>query len=176
MANLLESQLRFARGEEEGFAELTRQSRPMIYRLLRRLLENPTDAEDVLQDTYLRAYAFLATARFREEASVRTWLYRIATNGALDLLRRQRHRAQTPPPAELAPSPEAQVEARLSLARLHALLAGLPPEQRAALILKELEGLSSAEVGRVLACSEGAVEQRLVRARRYLKEREEHRD
>jgi RNA polymerase sigma-70 factor (ECF subfamily) len=175
MATLLELQRRFIQGDEASFRDLMRATSPRLYRLALRLLNNPADAEDVLQESYLRAYAFLAAQRFRQESAVETWLWRIATNAAIDLLRRRRpvHALRAPPGT---PSAEAQVEARLALERLSELLSELPPEQRAALVLKELEGLSSAQVGEILGCSEGAVEQRLVRARRILKERSQHHD
>jgi RNA polymerase sigma-70 factor (ECF subfamily) len=171
MAGLLELQTRFAAGDEGAFAELMRATTPRLYRLAQRLLDSPHDAEDLLQETYLKAYAFLATERFREESSLETWLYRIATNGAMDALRRRRSRSERAPPPEPAPSAEGQVEARVSLERVNELLAELPTEQRVALVLKELEGFSSAQIARMLNCSEGAVEQRLVRARRQLKSR-----
>jgi RNA polymerase sigma-70 factor (ECF subfamily) len=174
MAGLLELKNRFAAGDEASFAELMRITTPRLYRLARRLLDDAHEAEDLLQETYLKAYAFLATERFREEASLETWLYRIVTNGALDLLRRRRHRLLRAPPPEPVHSAEGQVEARTLLERLHQLLADLPAEQRIALVLKELEGFSSAQIARMQGCSEGAVEQRLVRARRQLKARGLH--
>ncbi len=129
--------------------------------------------EDVLQETYLRAYAFLSEQKFRDEASLDTWLYRITTNASIDLLRRRRTRSAVPLADAIAGGrgAPAEIEARADLARLDRFIAELPIDQRTALVLKELEELSGAEIAKVLGCSEGAVEQRLVRARAALRRR-----
>lgn len=141
----------------------------VLYRLACRLLGGAQDAEDVLQEVYERAWTALRRGRFRGDAEPLTWLYRITTNVALNRLRAQRAPEQTLPPDESVDTPRG--EAAVALRELGAALALLPADQRAALVLKELEGLSTREVARVLERTEGAVEQLLVRARATLRAR-----
>jgi RNA polymerase sigma-70 factor (ECF subfamily) len=144
-----------------------------LFRLLARMLGDAAAAEDVLQDVLLRAFQAMRAGRFDGGAALRTWLHRIAINAAVDTLR-HRARRRDDSTALVEPSahaPVATLEARCALHRLAALLDDLPLEQRSALVLKELEGLSSAEVAAALGISEGAVEQRLVRARATLRRR-----
>jgi RNA polymerase sigma-70 factor (ECF subfamily) len=142
-----------------------------LYRLAARVVGDLDAAADVLQDAYLRAFAALRRNEFSGDSEVRTWLYRIVLNVALNARRSDRRRlAQL---ASLEGEAEAgdRIEARLQLRELASWMADLPDEQCAALVLKELEGFSSREVGEILECSEGAVEQRLVRARAALRKR-----
>jgi RNA polymerase sigma-70 factor (ECF subfamily) len=129
------------------------------------------DGEDVVQEAYLKAYRGLSEGRFDGRAQLRTWLGRIVVNTALDALR-SRKRAPTPR-ADLPEGADtnASAETRAALAELDAWLATLPPEQRVAIVLKSVEGYTSAEIAAALGCSEGAVEQRLVRARASLRQR-----
>jgi RNA polymerase sigma-70 factor (ECF subfamily) len=143
-----------------------------LFRLLARMLGDAAAAEDVLQDVLLRAFQAIRAGRFDGGAALRTWLHRIAINAAVDALRHRARRGAASAPVEPpAHAPVGTLEARCALHRLAALLDGLPFEQRSALVLKELEGLSSAEVAAALGISEGAVEQRLVRARAVLRRR-----
>ncbi len=157
-------------GDRGAFAEWVEASAPRVRRLAARLLGDLDDAEDVLQEAYVRAHAALIARKFDGRASAETWLYRIVTNLAISELRaRRRRRPLEPLPTERDGRPE--LEARLALRELGALVDQLPPEQRAALILKELEERTAPEIAALLGCSEGAVEQRLVRARAALRER-----
>ena len=142
-----------------------------LFRLAARMLGDLDAADDVLQDAYLRAFAALRRGDFSGDSDVRTWLYRIVVNGALNA-RRSAHRREAnlpPPPAQLEPSD--RLAARLQLRELAEWMKDLPDDQRAVLVLKELEGLSAREVAMVLECTESAVEQRLVRARAALRKR-----
>jgi RNA polymerase sigma-70 factor, ECF subfamily len=163
--------------DPDAFAEVVAATEDRLYRLAARLLGDAIEAEDVLQEAYVRAYDAMVTGAFDRRASVESWLYRIVTNAALDALRsRRRARARAAAAARIEappPAPADQLEARAALRRLGTLLDALPPDQRAALVLKEIEGLPSKEVARVLGCSEGAVEQRLVRARATLRSKHE---
>jgi RNA polymerase sigma-70 factor (ECF subfamily) len=133
---------------------------------------NSSEAEDIVQETYLRAYLALTDGRFEGRAAMSTWLYRTAVNAALDALRRRRrrlalmnwYRPATSEPAE-------RTEAHAVLAEVAALLAMVPPEQAAALVLTQVEGLTNAEAAELLGCTEGALEQRLIRARAALRRR-----
>jgi RNA polymerase sigma-70 factor (ECF subfamily) len=130
------------------------------------------EAEDVLQESYCRAFEALTHARFEGRSSLMTWLYRIVSNAALDALR---SRARNQRPAENGGLDNVvslpSVDGHLALRELSEWIADLRSEQRTALVLKELEGLTAAEVGQVMQCSEGAVEQHLVRARAILRAR-----
>jgi RNA polymerase sigma-70 factor (ECF subfamily) len=115
----------------------------------------------------------LTTGEFDGRSNVSTWLYRIVTNQAIDAMR---GRARRPKPTDMADdssSDLASAEEKLALAELADWMDELPGEQRAALVLKAVEGLTSPEIAEVLQCSEGAVEQRLVRARAALRKRSE---
>ena len=155
---------------ELEFAEIVRATAPRLVRLAARLVGDAAEAEDLVQEAYLRAYDAMAAGRFDGRSEVGTWLYRIVTNGALDWLRRKKRRA-TPPPREVASDGAHVVEARAALRALGEWLAELPPDQRTALVLKELEGLSTAEIAETLGTSEGAAEQLLVRGRAALRKR-----
>ena len=130
-----------------------------------------TEAEDVVQEAYLKAYAALVEGRFDGRSSVSTWLHRIVVNASLDA-RRKRKRdpgdaVDSQTPGQLGTAPEESV----ALRELADWLDELPDDQRTALVLKTVEGMSSAEIAEVLGCTEGAVEQRLVRARAALRQR-----
>lgn len=136
------------------------------------MLGNVADAEDAVQDAYVRAYQSLTSGRFDRRSSVETWLYRVAVNSTIDLMRaRKRRPLATDATSDVAYDGQASAEARIALAELDDLLAALPDEQRAALVLTAMEGLSAKEAAALLEVSEGAVEQRLVRARAALRER-----
>jgi RNA polymerase sigma-70 factor (ECF subfamily) len=142
-----------------------------LVRLAARITGSAEDGEDVVQEAYVKAYRALVEGRFDQRSRVDTWLYRIVANSAIDALRSGRKR---PKSMETIPEPAwdgaGAAEARVALAELDSVLAGLPHDQRAALVLKSVEGLSSAEIADIMGTTEGAVEQRLVRARATLKE------
>lgn len=160
--------------DDRAFGLLIERTEARLFRLAARLLGDTAEAEDVLQDCYMRVYEHLDSGRFDPRAPVEAWLYRVVTNGALDALRARRRRRTLHPTTteeQTGHDPSSSYDARLAIRELNGWLDGLPAEQRVALVLKELEGLSAAEVGRTMGCSEGAVEQRLVRARAWLRER-----
>ncbi len=163
---------RVAQGDPSAFRPIVEQSSARLYRLAARLLGNTADAEDALQDGYVRAFNALLNQRFDGRSDVRTWLYRIVTNACLDALRQRRSR-----PTASSETPDASFDGRVSadakvaLRELDEWLGDLPPQQRAVLVLKSVEGFTSAEVAIIMDCSEGAVEQRLVRARGALRKR-----
>jgi len=166
-----------ARGDRAAFTAIVAATTQRLHRLAARITGDPGEAEDALQDGYLRAFDALVAGRFDGRAGVETWLYRIIANASLDALRaRKRRRARLGDGGEEADaaspmhSPE-QLAARASLRELDTWLAELPPDQRTAIVLKEIEGLSSNEVAAVMNSSVGAVEQRLVRARAALRKR-----
>ncbi len=168
---------RAASGDRAAFEVLVTRTTPRLYRLAARITGDPGDAEDALQDAYLRAFDALAEGRFDQRSGVETWLYRIVANSALDTLRarkRRRARVDLDPEGSSEGAPvddQGRLAARAALRELDAWMEELPPDQRTAIVLKEIEGLSSNEVAEVMKCSVGAVEQRLVRARATLRRR-----
>jgi RNA polymerase sigma-70 factor (ECF subfamily) len=152
-----------------AFRSIVDRTQHELVRLAARLLGNLADAEDVVQEAYVKAYRALARGQFDARSSVRTWLYSIVTRTAIDSLRSgQRRRALAA--MDRVPDGPASPDAHLALLELASVLDRLPPDQRTALVLKSVEGRSSREIGEILGCSEGAVEQRLVRARAALEQ------
>src|SRR5690606_37305335 len=135
-----------------------------------RILGDRSEAEDVVQGAYVNAHQALIEGRFDNRASVETWLYRIVTHAAIDAARRGKRIARlTRALMDVFTPSLVDPESRVELKQLAKWLHELPKDQYAALVLKVVEGLSTAEVATVLECSEGAVEQRLVRARAALR-------
>jgi RNA polymerase sigma-70 factor (ECF subfamily) len=137
------------------------------------MLGSVADAEDVVQEAYVKAYRALTTGEFDGRANVSTWLYRIVTNQAIDAMRSRVRRPKPTDTADESISDLASAEQKLALTELEDWLGELPPDQRAALIMKTVEGMTSPEIAEIMQCSEGAVEQRLVRARTALRKRSE---
>ncbi|ABC80333.1 RNA polymerase sigma factor [Anaeromyxobacter dehalogenans] len=163
--------------QDDDIGRIVRETAPRLYRLAARLTGDLAEAEDVLQESYVRACAGLGGRAFQRRSSIETWLHRIVVNASLDALRARRRRSAREThaaPADEVLDPGASLEARAALRELSEWLDELPAEQRVALVLKEIEGHSASEVARLLGCSEGAVEQRLVRARTFLRERRKH--
>lgn len=162
---------RFRAGERAAFDELVRRHQKSIWRIARRYLKNDADASDVAQQTFVRA--FRALEGFRGAASVRSWLYRIAINLALNHLR-DRAREQ---PAEIADSRitraatgPAHLIADEDAARLRAAIAELPPKQKMVLELRVFDELSFREVAELADCTENAAKVNFHYAVKRLKE------
>ncbi|MEO5511859.1 MAG: sigma-70 family RNA polymerase sigma factor [Longimicrobiales bacterium] len=146
-------------GDRDAQEQLIRRYADDVYRLTARLLQDRDLAQDAAQDTFVNAIHGLS--RFRGDASFRTWLLRIAVNAAKTLGRRQtRRREISIDAAESEPDGDrdiAEVAAqRTEAAKLDALLHRLPPKQRNAVILRVQAGLSYAEIGEAIDCSEGS--------------------
>ena len=178
-------------GDEDAFRELTDPYRRELQLHIYRIVGSAQDAEDLLQETLLAAWRGLE--RFEERASVRAWLYRIATNRSVDALRASRRRPQglqrmteVPEPTrraepiwlepypdvllegipDEAPGPEARYEAKEAIALAFIVgLQHLPPQQRAVLVLRDVLGFRAAEVAEMLEATEPAVNSLLRRAR-----------
>jgi RNA polymerase sigma-70 factor, ECF subfamily len=159
-------------GERAAFQQIVDATSQKLVRLGARIMGNQADAEDVVQEAYVKAYRALTAGEFDRRSSTSTWLYRIVVNGAIDAKRSRTRRAESSD-EQVDPGWDgaAFAEARLGLAELTEWLAALPPDQRAALVLQTMEGLNNTEIAQVLGVSEGAVEQRLVRARATLRQR-----
>jgi len=169
-------------GDRAEFARLVEVYSPMIYRLGLKMLNNPQDAEDILQETFIKAYRHIGN--FDERSSVSTWLYRIATNEALMSIRRKRPDTvsfDVPSVYETEPQeplqivdwcclPEDEFLTSEGRARLDEAANKLPVSLRVVFILRDIEGLSTRETAEVLEISEMAVKTRLSRARLRLRE------
>jgi RNA polymerase sigma-70 factor (ECF subfamily) len=169
--------LAFCAGDGSAFEALFGRWAAPLLRYLERMLRDAAGAEELVQEVFLRVHG--ARQRYQPEARFATWLYRIATNLALNELRRPRRRErhaslEEPGGPELAgeaPAAEDSLDAKRLAARVERELARLPERQRAALCLTAVEGLSYAEVAEALEISESAVKALVHRARTALAER-----
>lgn len=172
MDDLDEAVRRVVQGDTDAFRRIVDATSEGLVRLGARIVGSLSEAEDVVQDSYVKAYQALTSGRFERRSSVTTWLRHIVTNTAIDSLRsRSRRPVPSDTIAESGWDGEAGAEAHMALAELNELLGALPPDQRAAVVLQSVEGHAVSEIAAILGCSEGAVEQRLVRARATLRER-----
>ena len=166
-------------GDHDAFAELFRRHRDRLWAVALRTMGNPEDAADGLQDGMIAAYRRAGT--FRGDAAVTTWLHRVVVNACLDRLRAAKVRAADPLPDDLdergdrgalvtadTTDPADTVVADERRRLVLEALATLPPEQRAALVLVDMEGYSVAEAARILDCAEGTVKSRCSRGRARL--------
>jgi RNA polymerase sigma factor (sigma-70 family) len=167
----------FRAGNDEAFRVIHDRYRQRLFAYVRQMLAGSrSDAEDALQDVFLRAYNALRVDD--RPVALKAWLYRVAHNRCVDQLRRP-----VPAPSEvyemsrpLMPDPMAETERRDDLRRLVADVQRLPEQQRSALLMRELEGLSYADLADALDVSVPAVKSLLVRARIGLVEAAEARD
>lgn len=170
--------MRAQRGEQEAFRVLVERYQSLVYTLALRMTDNADDASDVAQEAFLKAWKGLP--RFRMDAGFSTWLYRLTVNAATDLLRRRQKRQeelslddeeQPIAPVDPAPSPRQQVEQQERREILRRCISQLSEHHRRILLLREVNGLDYAEIGRVLDLTQGTVKSRLARARRELREK-----
>jgi len=164
-----------ARGGDRAAQELlVRRYQEPLYRLACNLLRHPEDARDATQEALVAMLRSLRT--FRGEARFRTWLYRLTTN--VCLMQRRRHQARTrllsATPVEACDSPAADPEsavlARDMQAAVRECVRRMPPDFRAVVVLREVEGLSYEEIAEILRLPFGTVQSRLSRGRRWLRE------
>ncbi|MCI0747679.1 MAG: RNA polymerase sigma factor [Verrucomicrobia subdivision 3 bacterium] len=150
-----------------------------LFHYLIRVLQNHDDAAEVAQEAFVRVYEH--RAKFNPEQKFTTWLYTIATNLARDRMRwRSRHLAvslealSSPPSLNAAHpelSPSEQLESSELLSLIRGAVAGLPEDLRVPFVLAQYENLSQAQIAAILKCSVKAVETRVYRARKLLRER-----
>ncbi len=169
-------------GDRAEFARFVETYSPFIYRLGMKMLNNPQDAEDILQETFIKAYRHLDN--FDGRSRISTWLYRIATNEALMLLRKKRPDAisvnepwdsesEEQEPLQIVDwccLPEGELMSEEARNYLDTAVDNLPAGLRVVFLLREIEGLSTRETADVLDLSEAAVKTRLSRARLRLRE------
>lgn len=167
---------RLRAGNEDAYREFVDAYRDRILTVVSRVVGHGGDAEDLAQDTFLKAFG--AIHRFQGQSALFTWLYRIAVNTARDWVAHRRRRpavsldampaGSVDPPAE-ADGPGQLSEREELRARVRSAMERLPEPFRTTLILREMEGHSYEEVARILDVSIGTVESRLFRARTKLR-------
>ncbi len=167
---------RFKIGDTSAFSDIVFKYQDKVYNLCRHMLRNADAAEDAAQDVFLKAYQ--ALPRFQPEASLYTWLYRIATNTCIDYKKKPifeslfgdsgEGESLIHDSASGAPSPEKLYQAKQIDQALQEGLGKLSPKLRAIIILKEIEELSYEEIADTLEISIGTVKSRIARAREEL--------
>ena len=156
-------------GDTALFEILVRRYNQRVYRAVRAVLRGDEDVEDVMQQAYLSAFAHLG--QFAERAQFSTWLIRIAVNEALARLRKRgRVEWEIPEMESSAPSPEQQAQTSQIRAIVEEELDALPATYRTVLVLRDVEGLSTAEAASALEVSEDVVKTRLHRARAMVRD------
>ncbi len=163
---------RVSRGDTTALAELIRRHQNHLYQVAYRLLRDPLEAEDALQEVFLKVYE--KAHLFEPRASVSAWLRRITANHCLNLLRARQPQDsldldESAALPDSGASPLEALEEQDLSRRLEELLAALPENQRRALVLKRFGGLSYQEIAEEMGLSTQAVDGLLKRARQYLK-------
>ena len=172
---------RAKKGEEAAFEVLVTDNEKRIYNLCRRLTGNPEDAAELTQEAFLNAWRGLS--RFQGESSFSTWLYRLASNACIDFLRKEKRRQNLSMTVSLDDeeearqvelpderyAPERELERTEVRQAVAAGLERLTPEHRQVLVMREINGLSYAEIGAFLGLEEGTVKSRIARARNALR-------
>ncbi len=167
------------RGDTHAYAAFFDANVDRVFRLAVNMLKNDADAEDIVQATFLSA--FEAIDHFEQRGKLSTWLYTIAYRHALQLLRQRQTSEQLPEDDESDLSityfidwsarPDAQALNHEAQEQLRTAIAQLSPRLRAAFVLRDIEGLSTAECAQIQSISEAACKVRLHRARLALRER-----
>lgn len=169
-------------GDRTEYARLVDTYYQLVYRLALKMLSNPQDAEDILQETFIKVFRNID--KFDQRSSLSTWIYRIATNEALMFLRKKHpdlvsiDQPTVTEEGEQEPLqivdwcclPESELVSGEAKAYLDQAITSLPPGLRAVFILRDIQELSTRETGEVLGISEMAVKTRLSRARLRLRE------
>lgn len=162
--------VRAQEGDVRAFETLARRHQAALYRLAVRVMGDPGEAEDALQEALIDAWRRIA--KFRGDSAFSTWMYRVVTNRCIGMLRRRR-----PVPVDQVEdviaspdSPERTAEIDASMAALGQALQGLRDDVRICWVLRELEGLGYTEIAEITGASEDAVRGRIHRARVQLAE------
>ena len=167
---------RLQKRDEAAFEELIRQYEKKVYTLCFRMCGNSEDAEEAAQDSFLALWRGID--RFRQESSLSTWIYRLASNACIDLLRRRKKQGSSLSlddeelfldAVDPEPRPQDAVEHREAQKLLQEGLSALPEEYRKVLILREIEGLSYTEIAESASLELGTVKSRISRGRVLLR-------
>ncbi len=170
-------------GERQAFDLLVSKYQRRLMRLVSRIVHDSAEAEDVVQETFIKA--FRALRHFRGDSAFYTWLYRIGINTAKNFLvtRSRRTPTSTDTDAEAAEAfegsdqlrdintPESMLASKQIAATVNAAMDALPLDLRTAIVLREIEGLSYEEISDIMACPIGTVRSRIFRARETIAEK-----
>jgi RNA polymerase sigma-70 factor (ECF subfamily) len=166
-------------GKNAAYNELVRRYQRPVYSLVYRMIGSAEDASDLTQETFLRAYGALGS--FRQDANFLTWLYKIASNLCIDLMRSRRSRGMLSLDAELEngrePSADRSFSPEESVMRgavsevVHKAVMNLPERYRLVVVMRHMHGMSIEEIAEQLALPSGTVKTHLFRAREMLRER-----
>ncbi|WP_295995917.1 RNA polymerase sigma factor RpoE [Rugamonas sp.] len=174
---------RVRKGDKRAFDLLVEKYQRRLARLVSRIVHDPAEAEDVVQETFIKAYR--ALRHFRGDSAFYTWLYRIGINTAKNFLVTQGRRAptSTEPDTEQAEghddgehlrdidTPESVLASKQIARTINAAMDALPIDLRTAIALREIEGLSYEEISDIMACPIGTVRSRIFRAREVIAEK-----
>ncbi|MEV6931522.1 RNA polymerase sigma factor SigM [Dactylosporangium sp. NPDC051485] len=153
-----------ASGDPHAFAELVRRHRDRLWAVALRTIGDREEAADALQDALLSA--FRAAGSFRGDSAVTTWLHRIVVNACLDRARRRQARPTVPlPETDITPAPATDRDTAMDVQQA---LQQIPAEQRAALVLVDVQGYAVAEAAAMLGVAEGTIKSRCARGRARL--------
>ena len=169
-------------GDMTALAILVEKHKRLVYRIAIQITRNHEDADDVMQDTFLKVYESIHS--FRKEATFETWLYRIVVNHAMNVVKRRKRRRETSlsatseveirpdlrRTADLANNPQLNAEKEELQKWVTQAVDSLPVKHRTVVILHEFEGLTHLEIASILNCSEGTVRSRLHYARKRLRD------
>ncbi len=162
--------VRAARGDIRAFEEIYRSFSPFVYTVALRMVRGHEGAEDITQEVFLKIYKNVWKFRFR--SSLKTWIYRVTFNTVLNFLRKypSGRYIEMKDPAQYAVEPDVYEHIRKedNRQRLDTLLEKLNPDQRACIVLRELQGFSYEEIAQTLRIKINTVRSRLKRARRIL--------
>ncbi len=173
---------RIQAGDPEAYRRLVLKYQQKVYGVSYGMVQNPEDAREITQEAFIKAYKSLD--RFRFDSSFYTWLYRITVNLAIDFKRRAVKRrtdeldetrqykdeAGEVMHSHVEASPGKRLERKRLADRIQAAIDQLPPDQRTAILLREVEGLSYKEIAEAMDCAEGTVMSRLFYGRKKLQE------
>ncbi|MBY0574952.1 MAG: RNA polymerase sigma factor RpoE [Undibacterium sp.] len=174
---------RVQRGDKNAFELLVSKYQRKLYRLVSRLVHDHAEAEDVVQEAFIKAYR--ALANFRGESAFYTWLYRIGINTAKNYLVTQGRRMPTSTDSDIEEAetfhdadglrdintPESLLASKQIANTVNAVMMALPEELRKAIVLREIEGLSYEEIAEIMVCPIGTVRSRIFRAREAIAEK-----
>lgn len=162
-------------GDGSAFAVIVDRYKRQIYSITYSMTRNHADADDLSQDTFVKAYENLR--KFKQGTNFRSWLCRIAVNSSIDHLRRRKHFSGEPLDDQVEtlpdqnPDPQDNVESRELMENITAAVDSLPKSQRTVVILREMQGLGLKEIAGILDCSESTVRWRLHYARKKLQKK-----
>jgi RNA polymerase sigma factor (sigma-70 family) len=161
-------------GDHAAFMRMVEAHRRPVWRVAWRFTGNREDAEDLVQETIIRAFQYFR--KFRPDGDFKAWLLKIAVNTCLSHHRSRKRRPKrcgtdvevaSGPQADIG-NPQTSLDRRVLRAQVRSALAALPPRQRAAVVLYDMEGLGTSEVAELMGCRPGTVKRHLHRARAML--------